>query len=164
MNRTTAIAVWAAAILTACQGAPEVDIAAEEQAVRDVMGKINAAWESEDIGAFSRLVVHDGDMVSFGADLGDRWVGWEGLEKGLREQFDVFSETKVSPRHMDIHVSSTGNVAWLAQAMGISTKFLGSPMTLEARITGVFEKRDAGWLLVQFHYSVPMSESIRLGR
>ena len=55
------------------------------------------------------------------------------------------------------------NLTELAQAMGISTQFLGSPMTLEARITGVFEKRDAGWLMVQFHYSVPMSESIRLG-
>jgi ketosteroid isomerase-like protein len=90
-------------------------------------------------------------------------VGWEGLEEGLRQQFEVFSETKVTPHHVDIHVSETGNVAWLSQAMKISTRFLGSPMELEARITGVFEKRETGWLMVQFHYSVPMSESIRIG-
>jgi uncharacterized protein (TIGR02246 family) len=163
MRRAVALVILVAGIMTACQRAPEVNLAAEEQKVRGVMEKINAAWESEDLEVFSRLVVHDVDMVSFGADVNDRWVGWEGLERGLRQQFEVFSDTKVTPRHMDIHVSDTGKVAWLAQAMGIDTTFMGSPMTLEARITAVFEKRETGWRLVQFHYSVPMSESMRLG-
>lgn len=164
MTKVVTLFFLTAAIIMACQRMPEVDVAAEQQRVREVMEKINAAWESEDMAAFSQLVVQDADMVSFGADVEDRWVGWNGLEEGLRQQFEVFSDTKVTVKHMDIHVSENGTVAWLAQAMDISTKFLGSPMTLETRITGVFEKRDSGWLMVQFHYSVPMSESIRLGR
>lgn len=163
MTKVVVLTIVAAGIFLACQKGPEVDVAAEEQKVRGIMQEINAAWESEDIEVFSKLVAHDADMVSFGADVNDRWVGWEGLEEGLSQQFEVFSNTKVTPRHVDVKVSDTGRVAWLAQAMGISTEFLDMQITLEARITAVFEKRDTGWLLVQFHYSVPMSESIRLG-
>jgi uncharacterized protein (TIGR02246 family) len=158
-----AIVTAALAMAMACQSAPEIDFAAEEQAVAKVMNQINAAWESEDLEVFARLVAHDADMVNFGADANDRWVGWEGLEAGLRQQFEVFSDTKVTPGEVDIHVSRSGNVAWLAQAMSMSMEFLGSPMTLEARITCVFERRGADWRLVQFHYSVPMSESMRMG-
>lgn len=163
MRRAAALVILVAVTMTSCQKATEVNLAAEGKKVREVMEEINAAWENEDLEAFSRLVVHDADMVSFGADVNDRWVGWEGLEQGLRQQFEVFSDTKVTPRHMDIRVSDAGNTAWLAQAMGISTTFMGSPMALEARITAVFEKRENVWRLVQFHYSVPMSESMRFG-
>ncbi|MFQ6094445.1 MAG: SgcJ/EcaC family oxidoreductase [bacterium] len=145
-----------------CQTAPKVDVEAEKQKVRAVMEKINAAWEAEDMEAFSMLVAHDEDMVNFGTDVAERWVGWGALKEGLQRQFEVFSDTRVTPHHIDIHVSETGRVAWLAQAMGISTKFLGKPVELEARITGVFEKRGPDWLLIQFHYSVPISESRRI--
>ena len=51
----------------------------------------------------------------------------------------------------------------MAQAMEIRTTFLGSPLELEARITGVFAKQDGEWRLVQFHYSIPISEALRIG-
>ncbi len=156
-----AVAVTAA-VMAGCRPASEVDVAAEKQALGELMERVNAAWESEDLAVFSQVVAHDPDMVNFGSDVGDRWIGWEGLEHGLREQFEVFSDTEVTPRHVDIRVSDTGRLAWLAQAMSISTKFFGQPVSLEARITGVFEKRGAEWRLVQFHYSVPISESKRL--
>ncbi|MFQ6092017.1 MAG: nuclear transport factor 2 family protein [bacterium] len=146
-----------------CQTAPKVDLAVEKQEVRAVMEKINAAWEAEDMEAFSRHVIHDEGMVNFGTDVAERWVGWEALKEGLQRQFEAFSDTKVTPHHIDIHVSGTGTTAWLAQAMTVSTKFLDKPVELEARITGVFEKRGPDWLMVQFHYSVPISESRRLG-
>lgn len=163
MRKAVALVLLAAGTTLACRAAPKVDVAAEERKLGEAMERINTAWESEDMSAFSQLVVHDEDMVSFGADVADRWVGWEGLEQGLRQQFEAFSDTEVTPRHVNIRVSDTGKVAWLAQAMSISTKFLGNPVTLEARITAVFEKRDTDWRMVQFHYSVPMSESMRLG-
>lgn len=145
-----------------CQTPPKVDIEAERQKVRAAMEEINAAWETEDMETFSRLVAHDEDMVNFGSDVADRWVGWDALKKGLGQQFEVFSKTKVTPRHTDIHLAESGRLAWLSQAMGIKTEFLGNPVELEARITGVFEKRENDWLMVQFHYSVPISESRRL--
>jgi ketosteroid isomerase-like protein len=102
-------------------------------------------------------------MVNFGTDINDRWIGWDGLESGLRQQFEVFSETKVTPRHIDVRVSDSGDVAWIAQAMNIKTSFLGSPVDLECRISCVFTKRGDNWLLTHFHYSVPISESTNLG-
>ena len=44
-----------------------------------------------------------------------------------------------------------------------TTRFLDSPVELEARISAVFEKRGGDWRMVHFHYSVPISESGRLG-
>jgi uncharacterized protein (TIGR02246 family) len=158
MKRTLLLAMVGIGVL-GCQSIQEVDLEAEKAAVAEVMDQINRAWETEDLEAFSRLVVHDEDMVSFGADVGDRWVGWSMLQQGLQFQFEAFAETKVDPQQIDIHVSPTGQTAWLAQAMEMRTSFMGSPLVLDARITGVFEKREDQWRMVQFHYSVPMSQA-----
>jgi uncharacterized protein (TIGR02246 family) len=158
------IALAAVAALGCPAAPPTLDLEAEHRTLRAVMEAVNRAWENEDMEVFAQGVAHDADMVSFGADVADRWVGWEGLQRGLREQFEVFADTVVTPRHLDIKVARGGNVAWVAQAMGITTEFLGSPIAIEARFTAVFEKRDAGWRMVQFHYSIPMSESARLAR
>ena len=146
-----------------CQPSAKLDVTAEQEKLRSVMEQINTAWETEDLDVFSRLVLHKADMVNFGTDVNDRWVGWDALERGLQEQFEVFSETEVTVRHIDIYISDSGEVAWVAQAMNIKTKFLGSPVDLESRISAVFIKRDADWLLTHFHYSVPISESRSLG-
>ena len=146
-----------------CDRAPTVDLEADKRNLEAVMREVNTAWETEDLTAFSRVVAHDEDMVSFGADVGERWVGWDAIEKGLQRQFEAFDDTEVTPQHIDIRVAESGRLAWIAQTMEINTKFLGSPIALEARITAVFAKRDARWLLVQFHYSVPISESQQLG-
>jgi uncharacterized protein (TIGR02246 family) len=162
MKKTITIVV-ALCAMVGCQTGGRVDIAADTDRLKSVMDEINRAWETEDIELFSRIVAHDADLVSFGSDVNDQWIGWEALRKGLEEQFAVFSDTRVTPHRLDVHVSKTGQVAWLAQAMAVSTRFFDSPLRLEARITSVFEKRDAEWKLVQFHYSVPISESRGLG-
>jgi ketosteroid isomerase-like protein len=156
------IVVLVALIALGCQMAPRIDNEAERAKLQAALDGINAAWESEDIEAFSRLVAHDEEMVNFGSDVSDRWVGWDQLEEGLRGQFEAFSDTVVTPRHVDIRISPAGDTAWLAQAMNIKTKMMGSPLEIEARITGVFAKRGTDWLMVQFHYSIPISESRRL--
>lgn len=164
MRRATVLVlILIAGGMMSCQRPPQVDIEAEKQSVIAVMEKINTAWETESLETFSQVVAHDESMVNFGSDVADRWVGWEGLKKGLEQQFEVFSNTQVTPRHMDIELAKTGQLAWLAQAMGVKTEFLGNPVELEARITAVFEKRNDQWLMVQFHYSVPISEGSRLG-
>ncbi len=150
-------------IMVGCQTTPAVDISAEKAKLASLMEEINTAWEIEDLETFSRIVAHDAEMVNFGMDVNDRWQGWSALEAGLQMQFEVFSDTEVTPQQVDINVSETGRTAWLAQAMNIKTNFMGSPVSLEARITAVFEKRDVDWRLVQFHYSVPISESMALG-
>lgn len=163
MYRAFLLVAAVVACAIGCQTEQVVDIATEKQALSSVMEEINTAWETEDLEAFSRIASHDAEMVNFGMDVSERWVGWDQLEMGLRQQFEVFSNTEVSPHNVDIHVSETGRTAWLAQAMKISTKFMGSPISLEARITAVFEKQEADWRLVQFHYSIPISEAAALG-
>jgi len=62
--------------------------------------------------------------------------------------------------HMDIHdqvikISSAGDAAWFSQVIDWSIEAGGQPIKLEgARATGVLEKRDGKWLLVQMHFSV----------
>jgi uncharacterized protein (TIGR02246 family) len=164
MNRVIPLVVAVTlGLLVGCQGRGKQDVDAAKQEVKTVMEQINTAWETEDLALFSRLVAHDPSMVNFGTDINDRWIGWEGLKSGLIQQFEVFSETEVTPRHIDITISASGNTAWIAQSMNIKTSFLGSPVDLECRITCILVEHSDTWKLVHFHYSVPISESRSLG-
>jgi uncharacterized protein (TIGR02246 family) len=161
-ERARYVLILTAGFLLLCHCAMREDPGAEKARLQSVMDSVNRAWESGDTAAFSQLLAHDEDVVGLGADVDERWVGWPSIQAGLTRQFQAFSRTKVVPRHVDIHISATGRAAWLTQVMDMSTELMGTPVQLEARFTAVFEKRNGRWLLVQFHYSVPVSESRRL--
>jgi hypothetical protein len=149
--------------LTACQPEPPFDRAAEERVLRAIMARVNEAWETENLESFGELVAHDADMLNFGADINEHWTGWDALVVGLKRQFESFDETKVTPHELVVELSPSGDAAWLAQTMNMRSMMLGSLVSLEARITAVFAKRNGEWKMVQFHYSLPISESVRLG-
>lgn len=141
--------------LSACIQTPKVDLEAEKAQVKMVVDQMARAMETEDVEMISTIVAHDADMVNFGTDAAERWVGWEVLKASIEQQFAAFEEQKVSVRDQVIKVGSGGAVAWYSQIMDWSLTAGGETVNLEGmRATGVLEKRNGKWLIVQMHFSV----------
>jgi ketosteroid isomerase-like protein len=142
-------------IFTSCE--KKVDIEKDTNDIKSVLNQYNKAFETEDMELLSTTVAHDEDMVCFGTDAAERWVGWESLKESLQKQFDAFENTKLSVKDQVIKISQSTDVAWMSYITDAQAEVQGDLVKFEGiRGTAVFEKRDSKWVIVQFHVSVPV--------
>jgi uncharacterized protein (TIGR02246 family) len=135
--------------------APKVDLEAEKTAVKETIDQMPKAIESEDMDTFSDLMVHDPDMVNFGTDASERWVGWDALKASMEQQNAAFEDSKVSTRDQVIKVHDSGQVAWFSELVDWSTVTQGQQVNMKGiRLTGVLEKQNGKWKFAQVHFSV----------
>jgi len=135
-----------------------VDLAIEETAVQATMNQFWQSWETGDINLLSEVMAHDPDLVTFGTDAAERWVGYEALLAAAEQQFAATESVQITVFDEVFKIHHAGEVAWysgIADFKGISA---GEDFEIGGlRTTGVLEKRDAKWVIVQFHVSAPVS-------
>jgi hypothetical protein len=82
--------------------------------------------------------------------------GYEALVD-LTENFfmlDDFKAVRYEIRDLQINLSRSGNVAWYHARLDDFNEWNGKPANWEdVRWTGVLEKRDGRWVIVQMHFS-----------
>lgn len=116
------------------------------------------ATENENMELFSTIMARDDDMVIFGTDVNERWIGWKPLKEAVEKQFASFEKAKMTCKDQVIKVHHSGQVAWFSEILDFDVVAQGQPVRIEGtRMTGVLEKRNGSWLFVQGHYSVPVA-------
>ena len=146
-----------AALLGMSGCAQKVDLETEKAKVKSVVDQFEQAWETEDMELFSRIMAHDADMVNYGTDATEHFVGWEALKESVQKMFLSFENIKLTVKDQVIKVHASGNVAWFSEVADWDLVVEGKPVRSEGqRLTGVLEKRNGNWVFVQFHNSVPV--------
>ncbi|MEJ2690588.1 MAG: nuclear transport factor 2 family protein [Deltaproteobacteria bacterium] len=141
--------------MSACH--PRVDTKAEKTEAQAVVNQMIQAFETKDINLFAKITAHDPDMVNFGTDAAERWVGWDALKAAVEKQFAAFDKIKLTAKDQVVHVNPSGNTAWFSEVVDWDIVEKGKPTHMEgSRLTGVLEKRDGNWVIVQFHVSIPV--------
>ncbi|NQU81636.1 MAG: nuclear transport factor 2 family protein [Bacteroidetes bacterium] len=116
------------------------------------------AFGDEDAAMLENLLCDDPDMIFFGSDASERWIGKDEFIAAQKEFFEVTSESKIEAYNTTIKLSRSGTVAWTSLMMNWDILSGDQPMHLEGiRMTCVFEKRDNNWVVVQVHGSAPVS-------
>jgi ketosteroid isomerase-like protein len=154
---SSAVALLAClSVIPAAFASSHTEMSAEAGA-KAVVDQFNKIFESEDIAAFDRVFAHDADAVSFGTDAAERFVGYDALKKSVEAQFASFEGSKLTVRDEVVKASRAGDAAWFSEVVDWDTKAGGEAVSLKGcRFTGVLEKRDDGWKVVQFHASMPV--------
>jgi ketosteroid isomerase-like protein len=158
MKSSFALCLLATLLVTAgCAQKP--NIAAEMPKIKEAVDRFTQTLQNEDMALLSRSMAHDADMVNFGTDAAERWVGWENLKTAVEKQFASFDNTKLTVRDQVIKMHPCGEVAWFSEVADWDLMAQGQPVHIDgSRVTGVLEKRDGEWVMVQFHASVPVSQ------
>ena len=146
-------------VILAINGCAEkVDIEAEKAQVQSVLDQLVQAWETEDVEMLSKIFA--ADVVIFSVYAGtDRFVGWEAYKEFYIKWFEAVENIDVSVRDQVIKVNASGNTAWFSEIEDWNWVAQGEPASVEGvRGTGVLEKRDGNWVIVQAHFSVPVAE------
>ena len=125
---------------------------------------ISKMWESfvqGDHKMFAETMAQDSDMVTFGTDASERWDGWDDLQRSVKKQFDAFDILNVKRMDKKLNLSNSGEVAWFSEIVDWEFLVEGKKQIIKGvRYTGVMEKRENEWKIVQFHSSVGVSGQV----
>ncbi len=110
----------------------------------------------KDINLLYSVIANDADYIE--VDPGDKIVkGFQEFKKA--EDFWMnpdFKAIRYEIRDLKIKFSRSGNVAWFFCMLDDINEWKGQPANWEnTRWTGVLEKREGNWVIVQMHFSFP---------
>jgi len=114
------------------------------------------AWAlTKDRARLERIIAHDDDYFSFHPRGLDGVHGYAEFERGFELWMDPrFEATSTNVRQFRSHLSSSGEVAWFSAILDDCYTWDGVPgCWKDTRLTGVLEKRDGRWQIVQMHFS-----------
>jgi ketosteroid isomerase-like protein len=114
------------------------------------------AWAlTKDRARLESIVAHDDDYFSFHPSGLDGVHGYAEFERGFDLWMDPrFEATTTDVRQFRFHLSSSGEVAWFSAILDDCYTWDGEPgCWKDTRWTGVLEKLDGRWQIVQMHFS-----------
>ena len=131
------------------------NLESEKNSVKAVINKFSKFWETGDMKILSEVFSHDPDIVLYGTDAPEHWIGWEPFRQTVEQMIQVLEDVRITIKEQHIFLHSSGDVAWFSQIWDWDFKAEGSHIHSEGqRLTGVLEKRSGNWVLVQIHNSV----------
>jgi len=147
-------------ILTMVAGQGCQETCDKEKAISEVqlvLERYVLANENKSVDLLKEVWAQDEDIVIFGTDSDEKLMGWTQVKNTFQKQFENFEETYISVSDQKIKIDCVGKTAWFSEILnynytttkGVSKKFEG------IRFTGVLEKREGKWLIVQSHMSIP---------
>ncbi len=135
--------------------APGSAPAANEKAVIEKVIRANIGWAlTKDRPLLESTLAHDQRLLIINPDS-EITVGWEQFVKNFAFWMDPrFKATRTDIRDLRIDVSPSGITAWWSCVLDDLGEWDGKPIGWkDTRWTGVLEKRDGKWLIVQMHFS-----------
>jgi ketosteroid isomerase-like protein len=131
--------------------------AAIERIIRD-----SILWAlTKDVEMQKNTMAHDEDLFIIWTGSTHITSGWKEHEKSYETWLDPrFKAVKTEVRDLQIHLSRSGDVAWYFANLDDVVSWEGkvSKFGEGLRWTGVLEKRDGRWVIVQMHASLPVDK------
>jgi len=138
--------------------ASDVEFTGEKAIIEEVI-ETSIGWALEkDTVALFNSVAHDQDFFYFSPDNASTVSGFEMFKQFTRDAFmgDNFKALWFKTKEMAINVSRSGDVAWYHCLLDDVGLWNGQEAGwYDCRWTGVLEKRDGKWVIVQMHFSFP---------
>lgn len=136
--------------------APEVDLPAETRRVEATLTQLIRAFETLDVDKHAPLWAADSSLVVFGVYEGATFLGWESLHDHFVVASRTIDSSKIDVNARSVQVHPSGRSAHFSMIVTQDVSAGGVARHIEGmRYTGVLEKRNGAWQIVQFHGSLP---------
>lgn len=138
------------------------DRAEVERVIRDSIG-----WAlTKDRPRLESILSNGDDLFIFQPTSEATVVGWESFLPAFEFWMDPrFKATSFDVRDLRVSFSGSGDTAWFSALLDDRAEWDGRPVAWEnTRWTGVLERREDGWVIVQMHFSFASDEGVEQGR
>jgi len=149
-------------IATSCnEEKSKADCEDDKEAIEDLLENYILANENQDFDLIEDIWADDDDIILYGTASDERLMGWENIKEAINEQFGLITDTYISASNQFIKLNCTGNTAWFAETLNYNYMYKDVALSYEGlRFTGVVERIDGEWVLVQAHLSLPALDGI----
>lgn len=131
---------------------------ADEKAVIGKVIKDSILWAlTKDVDMQKDSMAHDEDLLVIWTGSTHITRGWKEHEKSFEGWLDPrFKAVRTEVRDLEVHISRSGDVAWYFADLDdvVSWEGQASKFGEGLRWTGVLEKRNGRWVIVQMHASL----------
>jgi uncharacterized protein (TIGR02246 family) len=134
---------------------PAVDVAAEEQAIRDLADRYEQAFAAKDIEALSAMWVDDAVWIQHD---GTEFSGGQAIRDSYTKLFEAMTTQSIEINPDDIVVASSGDIAYVVGSSvmrGTSTE--GATIEETHRYLVTFRKDNGEWKLVYVMDTAPLA-------
>jgi len=134
----------------------DTHVVSDQHSVEALLDRYLYAFHTRDPENVSQVYAHDDDLVVFGSNPADRRFGWNATREYVQKYFTAVDAIDITVKERRIKIHRSGETAWFAQVLDwkeTAGKEIATIIGL--RISGVLEKRDGRWLIVQLHASGP---------
>jgi ketosteroid isomerase-like protein len=140
------------------------DLAAERVKVEKVI-RASIEWAmTKDTTLLYNTFANDPALFWFSPDAGGTVRGFDAFKRQTEEVFlnPAFKAVSSEFIDLDVHFSRSGDVAWYSCILNDLNTWDGRPANWEnVRWTGVLEKRDGVWKIVQMHFSYSQEDVVK---
>ena len=131
----------------------------DEQEIRALEDGFAVACSAKDLDTIMKLYDPGNDLFVFDVGVPRQHVGWEDYKKDWQDFLAMFSGP-IQFTISDLSITSDGMIAYGHSIQHVSGKATdGSTIDMTVRVTDVYRKIGAKWLIVQEHVSVPIDFS-----
>ena len=149
-------------VMSSCSNCnKEFSLMDETLAIENVLDKYIVANETQNFELIQEIWAPNADIILYGTDSDERLMGRINIKNAIKEQFSHITDTYISASDQFIKLNCTGNTAWFAETLNYNFVYSDKAQSYEGlRFTGVLEKMDGEWKLVQAHLSLPASVGV----
>ena len=126
-----------------------------EAAIKALFDEYIDAYLNRDIERIMALFAPDPDVIAIGTGDNEHLIGKEAIRSGFERDFDQSEALNIEMPW--IFISASGPVAWVSSDCVIDLKTRDSVMHINGRSTSVMVKRGNKWLIIQSHFSLPVT-------
>lgn len=136
----------------------QFNMEAERAEVLKVLDNFNQAHENRDLELLLKCFSDKPDIVILGTDENELWVDKNSMGESQKRAYETFSTVKLSVRDKILKMCKTGGQAWFYMKVNWYVESEGKQFTFSGiRTTGVLEKENDKWQIVQIHTSMPVT-------
>jgi hypothetical protein len=141
----------------ACSESEQFDLEMERQQVIKVLDNFVLSHENKDLDLLSSCFSDKPDILILGTDEDELWVDKGSMGLAQERAYNTFEKIKLSVRDKLLKMSSLGKTAWFYMKVDWYVESDGEEYKYnDIRTTGVLEKEESSWRIVQLHTSLPV--------
>lgn len=151
------LCLFALAFLISCTGETQFDMESERSEVMKVLDNFVKAHEERNLDLLMTCFSDKPDIVILGTDEDELWVDKVSMGNAQKKAYETFNSVKLSVRDKILKMCKSGGQAWFYMKVNWYVESEGKQFTFDGiRTTGVLEKENGKWQIVQIHTSMPV--------
>ena len=117
-------------------------------------------WRQLDADKILSTVARRDDVLIWGTDSDEVWVGFDAFSEAVEEQIGAFENPSYEWESGDPKIWMLGDAALAYGELRVSIDSAGQRWHSTMRSTFVLQQETTGWLIIHSHYSIGQTERV----